>query len=312
MYTQNPVKDTILFSKAVLSNQVARFAPGLYVSLTRQTGRGKQESAQSAATYFIDCFFDYQKNMGLDETGFASFLKGKTVLEYGPGDVLGTALLFYANGARKVHCVDRFPLSSLSEKNIKIYTILLDLLDGKHKDRAAAAFKEKGNPESGFDDKAICYKVTEDGLSGGTGKYDLIISRAVLEHVNHLEKTMHDIKGSLRDGGISLHQVDLKSHGLDRYTDFDFLTWPTSLYNIMYSHKGFPNRMRINKYREFTQKSGLRIKQLTPTGRIDPKKLDLIYDKTAREFKGISLDELSWQGFWIHLVHDGPETGRSL
>ena len=250
--------------------------------------------------------------MGLDESGFATFLRGKTVLEYGPGDVLGTALLFFANGARTVHCVDRFPLSSLSEKNIEIYTILLDLLDDKQKDRAAAAFKVKGKPESGFDDKVICYKVTEDGLAGGTGKYDLIISRAVLEHVNHLEKTMNDIKDSLRDGGISLHQVDLKSHGLDRYTDFDFLTWPTSLYNIMYSHKGFPNRLRVNRYREFAQKSGLRIKQLTPTGWIDHKKLDIIYDKTAWEFKGISLDELSWQGFWIHLVHDVPETGRPL
>lgn len=81
MYTRNPVKDTILFCKAALSNQVAGYVPGLYVSLTRQTGRGKQESAQSAATYFIDCFFDYQKKLDLIYDKTAREFKGVSLDE---------------------------------------------------------------------------------------------------------------------------------------------------------------------------------------------------------------------------------------
>ena len=36
---------------------------------------------------------------------------------------------------------------------------------------------------------------------------------------------MLDIQRSMKAGGLSVHQVDLKSHGLDRYVAFDFLTW---------------------------------------------------------------------------------------
>ena len=304
MYTENPAKDAVLFCKAFLSNQLARFAPKLYVNLTHQTGRGKKEGeALQVANYFIECFHDYRKCLNLNEEDFEYFLREKVVLEYGPGDILGMALLFYANGAESVHCVDRFPLSRLSKKNVEVYVHLLNLLDDEKRERAENAFKEKGNPESGFDEKAISYKVMRNGLSELNNKYDLIISRAVLEHVNDLKKTMLDIKCSMKVEGVSLHQVDLKSHGLDRYTDFDFLTWPKFIYDIMYSHKGFPNRFRVNAYREFAEKSGLKVKQLTPIGRLNQEKLDRIYLKVAKEFRPISPEELSWLGFWIYLEH---------
>ncbi len=146
-------------------------------------------------------------------------------------------------------------------------------------------------------------------MSGSKNEYDLIISRAVLEHVNNLEKTMLDVKQNLKEKGQSLHQVDLKSHGLDRYTDFDFLTWPDFIYRLMYSHKGFPNRLRVNCYKEFATKVNLSIKQLTPTGRIDENKIDHIYRKLAKGFRMIPPEELSWTGFWIYLEHAHHKNG---
>ena len=41
MYTENRARDVALFAKAVLSNQLARFAPATYMRLTHQTGRGE-------------------------------------------------------------------------------------------------------------------------------------------------------------------------------------------------------------------------------------------------------------------------------
>ncbi len=304
MYTENLGKDVILFCKAFLSNQLAKFAPKLYVNLTRQTGRGEGErEALQVASYFFECFYDYRKQLALDEEEFQSYLREKVILEYGPGDILGVALLFYAYGAKMVHCVDRFPLAKMSNKNIDVYVQLLNSLGEKERERAENAFNEKGDPESGFNVNAIRYKITRNGLSGAIKKYDLIISRAVLEHVNDLEKTMIDIMCSMKEGGISLHKVDLTSHGLDRYTDFDFLTWPNVIYRLMYSHKGFPNRWRVNKYKELAENSNLHVKELIPTGRLDQKKLNTIYLKLAKEFRHISLKELSWQGFWIYLEH---------
>jgi len=304
MYTENPGKDVLLFAKAFLSNQLAKFCPKLYVNLTHQTGRGEgEEDALQVANYFIKCFCDYRDQIGLNEDKFKKFLMGKVVLEYGPGDILGVALLIYAHGAERVCCVDKFPLSNLSTKNIDVYMHLLSSLAKGERERAENAFKEKGNPSSGFKANAIAYKVTKDGLSGASKEYDLIISRAVLEHVNNLEETILDIGRSMKGGGLSIHQVDLRSHGLDRYTDFDFLTWPGTIYKLMYGHKGFPNRWRVDKYKELAESSNLHVKDLSPTGRLEHKKIDIIFPKLVKTFSHIAPEDLSWTGFWMVLQH---------
>jgi len=90
MYTENIIKDGLLFVKAFLSNQIARLAPKLYVDLTRETGRGSEDtSASDIANYFISCFGDYRDQLGLNNDEFCKYLKSKVILEYGPGDILG-------------------------------------------------------------------------------------------------------------------------------------------------------------------------------------------------------------------------------
>lgn len=300
MYSENPMHDVLRVVKAFLSNQLARFSPSVYMRLTQQTGRGEEEgSATEVADYFAMCVKEYFEKLGVAPAEYAAYLKGKKILEYGPGDVLGVALLLYAHGADSVHCVDRFPLSRIADKNLRIYWEILNALDANKKTRALGAFREFGKPESGFKPEAIAYTVSPDGLSGKKRHYDLIISRAVLEHVNNLEKTIQDISDGLTTSGVSIHQVDLKSHGLDRYKPFDFLTWPEGLFKLMYSHKGFPNRWRVNKYRELIGKSGLRVRHMTATSALEAHQVALIRPKLAQQFRDIPDDELSWLGFWV-------------
>lgn len=306
MYTENLKRDVLLFIKAFLSNQLARFSPKLYISLTGETGRGEQQKhTHQIADYFIDCFHDYWAQLQLNDKQVKTYLKGKTILEYGPGDILGVALLMYAYGAETVHCIDQFPLSHMSDENVSVYIRLLDSLSNIERERAGHAFNEKGNPSSGFNPEIITYKITKKGLSDTSQLYDLIISRAVLEHVHNLEETLLDIKQCLKKNGLSIHKVDLKSHGLDRYTEFDFLTWPNIYYKLMYKHKGFPNRWRVNKYRELIDKSDLYLKNIYPTGQIEQEKVNIIYPKISEELNPISIEELSWKGFWMHLEHKG-------
>jgi len=302
LYSENRAKDVVLFAKAVLSNQLARFAPAAYMRLTHQTGRGEEEqTASQIADYFVTCFRDYREQLDLGDAEFAAFLRGKQVLEYGPGDILGVALLMYAHGAAAVHCFDRFPLQTASEKNLRVYARLLDLLGAPERARANSAFVDPGNPASGFRPEAIGYFVSEEGLSGAVGKYDLVISRAVLEHVGNLPGTAADVARALKPDGISIHEVDLRSHGLDRYKTFDFLTWPEPLYRLMFSQKGFPNRWRLNKYRGLFEQAGLRIRKLAPTARLEPEQIALIEPHLPGTLRGVSRDELSWTGFWVVL-----------
>lgn len=304
MYSENLTHDLGIFFRAVVTNQIARFSPKLYVKLTDQTGRGRDEREPlQTANYFLECFHDYRRQLGLSEGEMENYLRGKWILEYGPGDILGVAILFYAYGAQNVHCVDRFPLAKLTEKNIQVYLCLCDQLQGARRKRAESVFKTHGVPESGFNQNMISYSVTKNGLSRRDRQYDMIVSRAVLEHVNDLKETFVDIKKSLKPEGVSIHKVDLKSHGLDRYTEFDFLTWPKSIYWLMYGFKGFPNRWRINTYREAARECRLKIKRCIPTDKADQAGLKKISPFLATEFRDLTPEELSWRSFWIHLAH---------
>lgn len=304
MYTENIKKDLVLFVKAAVSNQIARFLPDLYVRITAQTGRGKDEGeGEEVADYFRQCCQDYQQQLGYDEEAFKAYIADKTVLEYGPGDILGVALLLYAYGAKTINCVDRFPLNKISEKNIQVYRSLIDHLQGNEKQRAAHAFNTPGNPESGFNPTVINYSVTKNGLSGNTNTYDLILSRAVLEHVNDLDATFLDIKNALKPGGKSIHKVDLKSHGLDRYRPFDFLTWSDTCYQLMYSHKGFPNRWRVNKYKQAADNAKLSIARLAPNETLSREQVDAITPYLVKKFRYLPKEELSWLSFWTVLEH---------
>jgi hypothetical protein len=71
----------------------------------------------------------------------------------------------------------------------------------------------------------------------------------------------------------------------------------------MYSHKGFPNRWRVDKYRECAENSNLRVRQLSPTGRLEQKQIDIIFPKLAKTFGRVARDDLSWTGFWMVLEH---------
>ena len=46
------------------------------------------------------------------KAGFSNdtLFENKVIIELGPGDFLGVALLAFSKGADKVYCVDRFPL----------------------------------------------------------------------------------------------------------------------------------------------------------------------------------------------------------
>jgi hypothetical protein len=302
VYTENRARDIALFAKAVLSNQLARFAPATYMRLTHQTGRGEaQQSPAQVADYFVRCFHDYGQALNLEADEFTSFLKNKRVLEYGPGDILGVALLMYAHGASKVHCFDRFPLHQASQHNLQVYEHLLSSLDDRERERAARAFNEPGKPASGFDPSAIGYFVSRDGLCGAVQEYDLVVSRAVLEHVGNLPGTVSDVARALKPDGVSVHEVDLRSHGLDRYRTFDFLTWPEPLYRLMFSQKGFPNRWRANTYRDLVEGSGLRIRKFQPTARLASEETALIEPHLPEALRCASREELSWMGFWMVL-----------
>jgi len=300
MNSKNPLSTLRRIVQATLTNQIARFAPSLYVQLTGQTGRGTEEvHLEMVGDYFQNCFDEYFEQLGIAQSEQTDFLLGKRMLEYGPGDVPGVAVLMVAYGASQVVCVDRFPMVRMSPKNVQIVKLMLERMPLPLRDRAEACFRQATHPESGFEPKLINYLIQPSGLSGLSNEIDLVISRAVLEHVNDLPATFRDMHGALKPGGIAIHLVDLKSHGLHRENPLDFLCWPTWLWSLMYSAKGVPNRLRINAYRDAVAQSGLEVIAMKPTLLASPDDVRAVRPDLAKPFKALSEDDLSWLGFWL-------------
>lgn len=300
MYGQHPVADARRIAHAMLTDQIAHFAPHLYIKLTGQTGRGASvESAQQIADYFRTCFDEYFQTLGIEPGQIGRYLAGKHVLEYGPGDVPGVALLMIAHGAESVVCVDRFPMVSISVINAAVLGHLMGGLDGEAKARAASCFLKQGDPASGLCEQRIRYLVKPSGLSGLDNTVDLIISRAVLEHVNDLHATFADMRNALSGTGVAIHQVDLKSHGLHRSNPLDFLTWPDYWWSWMYGHKGMPNRWRVDRYRKVLRENGLKTLLMKPTVLADQRDIKEVRPHLAAPFRAVSDDDLSWLGFWL-------------
>ena len=286
--------------QAALGNIAARLAPGWYVRFTGQTGRGADEtSLEEVASYFQQCYDDYLAVLKRSINAGPDYFHDKRLLEYGPGDLPGVAMLMMASGARQTICVDRFPLVQLSAKNCQIAQILLDRLPQVQRDRVLACFVESGRLDSGCRPDKVQYLVKPSGLSGLQNEIDVVFSRAVLEHVNDLPATFRDMHDALKPGGIAIHQVDLKSHGLHRANPLDFLCWPHWLWSLMYSAKGVPNRLRINAYRDAIRAAGLEILLLEPGLLAAEKEIRAVRPQLASAFRNLPDEDLSWLEFWL-------------
>jgi SAM-dependent methyltransferase len=200
--------------------------------------------------YINAVFDDYLTYGGLTPEG----LRGKRVLELGPGDNFAVALRFLACGAEQVVTVDKFASIRDDSQQRAIYEGLLEQLD--ETERAAASDAIDLDGKVAFDPERLRVvegvAVEEATELLDSHSFDLIVSRAVLEHLYDPEGAVVAIDRLLAPGGLSLHKVDFRDHGM--FTDggmhpLTFLTVPDSIYRLMTQHSGRPNRRLVDFYR---------------------------------------------------------------
>lgn len=300
------------FARSVLSNLVATVMPTFYMRAIGESGRGPaDETALEVATYHAECFRDYARVLGEAVGSGGDCFNGKRVLEYGPGDFPGTALMMLASGAASVTCVDRFPLLAWSVFNLEMLEKLVQGLPEQGKDAALRAFVDPSRPEKGFNPARLRYQVSASGLSGLRGAVDLVVSRAVLEHVNDLAATFLDIEAALVPGGVAVHQVDLKSHRLHQRNELDFLTWPDWMWKAMFSGKGAPNRLRVDSYRRAIAGTSLDTLLMDPIDLYPAEIIQQVRPQLPTAFAGLSNEELSWKAFWLVQRKREPPSART-
>jgi SAM-dependent methyltransferase len=164
------------------------------------------------------------------------------VAEIGPGRTLGVGVCALLCGASSYYAWDRVHYTSVAE-NVALLDELARLFEAdavapegafssamldqerptavlpksaraawsnpERRDAIRAALQ---NPGVRCDGIVVDYRTTLDL----TEPRDLILSQAVLEHVDAIEAEHRRIAAALRPGGIASHRIDFKSHGFAR------------------------------------------------------------------------------------------------
>jgi hypothetical protein len=174
-----------------------------------------------------------------------------TIAELGPGDSLGIGLSALLSGAEKYYALDVIRYSN-TDRNLLVFEELVklfrakapvphndefpnmrpklkqfdfphhiltdeklnELLDEKRLDRIRAAIRSCQQDKIPDADCLICYMVPwADASVIQSESVDMIISQAVLQHVNDLPGTYSSMNAWLKKDGILSHNIDLKSMG---------------------------------------------------------------------------------------------------
>lgn len=204
-------------------------------------------------------FADYLKYSGLSPEQ----LHGKRVLELGFGDNLGVALKFLAAGASEVVCLDKFYAKRDSARERNIYSELRGTLSREAKQR----FDQIITLDDGVqinNDKLKCINGVDletwaNRPAAQEKRFDIIVSRAVLEEVYDPRRLFIAADRILQPGGYTLHKIDMSDYGVFSGAGLHpltFLTIPETIYRLMASDSAMPNRRLKTYYQQLMREVG--------------------------------------------------------
>ncbi len=284
---------------------------------------------EESVNYVEQVFNDYRSYGGLDHLDGAA-------AEVGPGDNAGVALLLQAAGCQTVDLVDRFRSPRSRDQQRRIYQALAARHGIAHSGRTA-----------GWDDEhlpGITWRIgssaeayfarSERARSPG---YDLIVSRATLEHLYDPLGAIRSMAACLRPGGRMLHKVDFRDHGMftPAHPELTFLRFPSALHRQMTRRSGRPNRVLLHRYRDLAAELGragdlevtILVTSLVGEGEMVPHvpfaalpaavtqravaRVEAERRRFAREFAEVNLEDLAVTGiFWVGVRPVPAPSGR--
>jgi SAM-dependent methyltransferase len=185
-------------------------------------------------------------------------LRGRNVLELGPGSDLGVGLYLLAKGAAAYHACDVNDLSRHAPASF--YTSLIEHIGAADPGVDTASLKSQIELTRLGLASRLRYVVREDFdlvSAFGSNTMDLVFSQAAFEHFDDVARTVQQLTAVCKPGAIIVAEIDLKTHSrwirdkdpnnIYRYSD--------GVYGAFW-FRGIPNRMRPYQYRELFERHG--------------------------------------------------------
>ncbi|MEO7457297.1 MAG: methyltransferase domain-containing protein [Gemmatimonadaceae bacterium] len=182
--------------------------------------------------------------------------------ELGPGDNCGVALLFMGDGCESADLLDRFYSTRDTEVQRRIY----ERLFADHPPLATRFAEADLSADDSFPGVRWHYgpSAAAEVFFRDHRDFDVIVSRAVLEHLYDPIEAIHDMARALKPGGLMMHAVDLRDHGIfsTRFHELKYLEVPGAIYPHMTRASGGPNRILTPAYRAALEEEGLEFRIL--------------------------------------------------
>jgi hypothetical protein len=212
-------------------------------------------TVEQSVEYVHRCGEDYLRYAAIGSAGAeASRLEGKRILEVGPGDSSAMAIYLLAKGAASVVAVDAFDPPEDEWRQRALYRALCDSFTPAERARAERGLRLAPDGAAELvSDRLRHYRRTriEDAprvLAGDS--FDLILSRAALEHVADVERSWAAMVALLEPAGAMWHKIDLRHHGyFGKLHPLHFLTVGERAWGWISSPDPTLNRRRVDTYR---------------------------------------------------------------
>jgi len=251
------------------------------------------------------------------------------VAELGPGESFGVGLAALLSGANKYYALDIIKHSNINQ-NIKIFDELVDLFMNKEDIPDETEFPELRPKLDTY--KFPEYLLTQEHLKTALSssrieemhneiinlnetneKYisifvpwndsriikensvDMIISQAVLEHVDDLKTTYSAIYQWLKPGGFMSHRIDYQSHNTsvkwNGHWGYSDIAWKLIVGRALYLINRCPHSYHINLIEKAGFQSNVNITYKRNDG--------INRNKLAARFRTLSNDDLKISGCFI-------------
>lgn len=226
-----------------------------------------EKEVDESIAYIREVFNDYKYYAGVER------FYGR-VAEVGPGDNSGVAMLFIEDGCESVDLADRFYSARNAFRQENIYKELLTLCPMANAKLSSCKLSD----EETFTCISRHYgnNASAEQFFFNNGSYDFIVSRAVFEHTYDPLMAISRILTALRPGGMLLHKIDLRDHGMfsSHFHELKFLEVPEFIYRRMTRFSGRPNRILVDSYRNLMDKLDvdhkILVTRLAGVGEISP------------------------------------------